>query len=457
MKFSDLIAQTIRSTRSRPLESLLIVFVIALSVGVEASMLALILNGAEQGRALSQSPQARELVMVNSNNDFQSFYTATGINPVIKIAAGKPPDTFDQTELQAALKACPALQYGYLADADSLSEPVGQNATRSKDVQMWAITASYIEAAKLELLAGAWPSGKDFRDRLPMIAVTELFARKRFEQPVSSKPVLSKAASESSKTSSSSDKPFALRDVIGKTIATANHVTYTIVAVFATPESVMPNAGFNDGFQFVNKNQRAGAYGILPWGREDNVLHNLTNLKFLAFPDQLEAAQEQLQAYSTKRFGPGISIIASRDQIMNSLNASASAALVTALFASAALVIAALNITNLMLARVLGRTRAIGISNALGASSRTILTLFLTESLLLGLFGGLLGMVLARGMTAGLQATLNAFSPLHNLDLSLQPLHFALSLLVAFGVSLLFGVYPALMASRIRPAEALRG
>jgi ABC-type antimicrobial peptide transport system permease subunit len=452
MQFSDLIAQTIRSTRSRPLESLLIVFVIALSVGVEASMLALILNGAEQGRALSQSPQARELVMVNSNNDSQSFYTATGINPVIKIAAGKPPDTFDQTELQAALKACPALQYGYLADADSLSEPVSQNATRSKDVQMWAVTASYIEAAKLELLAGAWPSGKDFRDRLPVIAVTELFARKRFEQPV-----LIKAGSKSSKPSSSSDKPFALRDVIGKTIATANHVTYTIVAVFATPQSVMPNAGMNDGFQFVNKNQRAGAYGILPWGREDNVLHNLTELKFLAFPDQLEAAQEQLRAYSTKRFGPGISIIASRDQIMNSLNASASAALVTALFASAALVIAALNITNLMLARVLGRTRAIGISNALGASSRTILALFLTESLLLGLLGGLLGMVLARGMTAGLQATLNAFSPLHNLDLSLQPLHFALSLLVAFGVSLLFGVYPALMASRIRPAEALRG
>jgi FtsX-like permease family len=449
MRAIDFMTQTIRSTRSRPLESVLIVFVIALSVGVEASMLALILNGAEQGRALSQSPQARELVMLNANNDFQSFFTATGINPVIKIAAGKPPDTFDQTELQAALRACPALQYGYLADFDGMALPSPEgNATQSKQMQMIAVTSSYIEAAKLNLLAGAWPSGKEFRDRLPMIAVTELFVRERFEK---TQP---KTLSSQKPTSSASPKePIDLRGVIGKTIRTDNHVEYKIVAVFATPDNVTRNWGF----QFVNENQRMGAWGILPWGREDNTIHNLTDLKFLAFPDQLEAAQEQLRAYSTKRFGPGISIIASRDQIMNSLNASASAALVTALFASAALVIAALNITNLMLARVLGRTRAIGISNALGASSRTILTLFLTESLLLGLFGGLLGMVLARGMTAGLQATLNAFSPLHNLDLSLQPLHFALSLLVAFGVSLLFGVYPALMASRIRPAEALRG
>jgi FtsX-like permease family len=452
MQFTDLIAQTIRSTRSRPLESVLIVFVIALSVGVEASMLALILNGAEQGRALSQSPQARELVMVNSNNDYQSFFTATGINPVIKIAAGKPPDTFDQTELQVALRACPALQYGYLADWDSLSLPSPKgNSSQNEVINLLAVTHSYIEAAKLELLAGAWPTAKEFKDHPPVIAVTEMFVHERFE---SSQPKTVATEKLFKQTSSTGRKePMDLRSVIGKTIHTENHVTYTIVAVFATPEVVTQNWGF----QFVNQNQRRGVYGILPYGREDNTIHNLTELKFLAFPDQLEAAQEQLRAYSTKRFGPGISIIASRDQIMNSLNASASAALVTALFASAALVIAALNITNLMLARVLGRTRAIGISNALGASSRTILTLFLTESLLLGLFGGLLGMVLARGMTAGLQATLNAFSPLHHLDLSLQPMHFALSLLVAFGVSLLFGVYPALMASRIRPAEALRG
>ena len=293
MQARDFATQTMRSVRSKPLESVLIVFVIALSVGVEASMLALILNGAEQGRALSQSPQARELVMVNANNDFQSFFTATGINPVIKIAAGKPPDTFDQTELQATLRACPALQYGYLADPDSFSLPSPKgNAAQSESMRMIAVTNSYIEATKLELLAGAWPSGTDFRDRLPVIAVSELFVRQRFEK---TQPKTAAAEKSLQAASNAGPKPpidlqaINLRDVIGKTIYTENHVSYKIVAVFATPENVTRNWGF----QFVNKNQRDGAYGILPWGREDNTFHNLTDLKFVAFPDQLEAAQEQ--------------------------------------------------------------------------------------------------------------------------------------------------------------------
>jgi ABC-type antimicrobial peptide transport system permease subunit len=112
-----------------------------------------------------------------------------------------------------------------------------------------------------------------------------------------------------------------------------------------------------------------------------------------------------------------------------------------------------------MLARVLGRTRSIGISSALGASSRMIFLLFLTESLVLGLIGGLLGLALARGITAGLESTLKKAGDFSvtGMDLSLHPIHFGLGLLVALGVSLLFGAYPAWMASRVRPSEALRG
>jgi putative ABC transport system permease protein len=107
---------------------------------------------------------------------------------------------------------------------------------------------------------------------------------------------------------------------------------------------------------------------------------------------------------------------------------------------------------------VLGRTRSIGISGALGASSRTIFFLFLTESLVLGILGGFLGMLLARGITAGLEASLkNASQFSTGMDLTLHPSHFAFGLLVALLVSLLFGAYPAWTASKIRPSEALRG
>ena len=185
----------------------------------------------------------------------------------------------------------------------------------------------------------------------------------------------------------------------------------------------------------------------------------MQQLKFLAQEDQFDAAREQLRSYADRRFGSGIVMNAAKDQIAVNLSVSRNAALVTALFASGGLVIAALNITNLMLARVLGRTRSIGISSALGASSRLIFTLFLTESLVLGLIGGLLGMGLAQGITAGLESTLKNAGGMNliAMDLNLQPLHFALGLLVALLVSVLFGAYPAWMASKVRPSEALRG
>ena len=128
------------------------------------------------------------------------------------------------------------------------------------------------------------------------------------------------------------------------------------------------------------------------------------------------------------------------------------------LFASCGLVIAALNITNLMLARVLVRTRAIGISGALGASSRTIFSAFLLESLLLGVAGSLLGVLCAFGIRSGLETTLNAGASLRTrIDLTLYPIHFAFGLSIALVICLIFGAYPAWIASRIRPAEALRG
>lgn len=81
------------------------------------------------------------------------------------------------------------------------------------------------------------------------------------------------------------------------------------------------------------------------------------------------------------------------------------------------------------------------------------------DALLLGLIGGLLGLLCAWGLSSGLNAALsssagNAFGAL---TLQLEPLNLLLGLLLGLGVSVLFGIYPAIIASRIRPAEALRG
>jgi ABC-type antimicrobial peptide transport system permease subunit len=453
LTLGDVLLTATRPIRTRSLESALIVVAVALGVGVVTAMLALILNGLAQERSFTDSIEARELVLVSRNNNYQAA-SGPEASPALKLGkASDKPVKLEQADLQTILKACPALQYAYLNDFSFILEPTNlDDPSRAKEIQVMAVTRSYLEAAKLTLLAGTWPTSKEFQNHDKVLAVTEWFARQRFGPPqkTTDNTKDSKANSSKSVPSKAPEKPFKLQDVIGKYI-TGQQSTYQIVAVFAPPK---------EGFVYANEQQnRFGARGIVPWGIQDFIQLEVQQLKFLARADQFDAAREQLRTYADRRFGSGVILNAAKDQIAASLSVSRNAALVTALFASGGLVIAALNITNLMLARVLGRTRSIGISSALGASSRMIFLLFLTESLVLGLCGGFLGLLLARGITAGLEGTLKKAGDFSvtGMDLSLHPLHFGLGLLVAVGVSLLFGAYPAWMASRVRPSEALRG
>jgi ABC-type antimicrobial peptide transport system permease subunit len=466
MNLADIFRTATRPIRTRSLESALIVVAVALGVGVVTAMLALILNGLAQERDLQGSLYARELIMVSRNDDYRGNYSSAGFNPITKIGKSTDkPVKFAQTDLELVRKACPAIKYAYLSGYFSITEKdTGTDTSRNNDVQLTSISREFIDAAGLRLLAGSWPTGNDLKNKSSVIAITEWYARQRFGQPEKPEPVptektgVNKAGSSqtdpkpaSSQSASKPVKPFDLKDVIGKTIVSKGFIAFKIVGVFAPP---------SQGFEFSNNQQLFGSRGIVPFGIEGMYIGGtpLSELKFLALEDQFDAAREQLRAYATRRFGEGVAIRAQRDELEASLNTSRNAALVTVLFASGGLVIAALNITNLMLARVLGRTRSIGISSALGASSRTIFALFLTESLVLGLLGGVLGMLLARGITAGLETSLKSASQYGTgMDLTLRPLHFVIGLLVALLISLLFGAYPAWMASRIRPSEALRG
>jgi ABC-type antimicrobial peptide transport system permease subunit len=445
MTLTDILRTATRPIRSRTLESALIVFAIALGVGVVTAMLALILNGAEQEKSITESIEARELSLIARENDDQAVFTPLGMNPLLKLGkASDKPAKLERADLQMVLRSCPALQYAYLNDWDSIPEQKQGGSERVKDVRVQAVTQSYIEAGKLTLLAGTWPTSQEFAGNITLVAITERFARERF-----GKPKQEDAASKSA-SSKPEEKVFDVRDAVNQVITSNYTSNFRVVGVFAPPKQ---------DSVFANAQNKTGAQGIVPFGSTDFGRREVFELKFLAKTDQFDAAREQLRAYADKRFGSAIISKAAIDRITAELNVSRNAALVTIFFASGGMMIAALNITNLMLARVLGRTRTIGISSALGASSRLIFVIFLTESLVLGLIGGLLGLALARGITAGLEYALKGASAFNvsSLDLTLQPFHFGLGLLVAFGVSLLFGAYPAWMASRVRPSEALRG
>ncbi|MBN1667763.1 MAG: ABC transporter permease, partial [Anaerolineales bacterium] len=122
--------------------------------------------------------------------------------------------------------------------------------------------------------------------------------------------------------------------------------------------------------------------------------------------------------------------------------------------AAISLLVGGIGIMNIMLVSVIERTREIGLRKAMGARKSDILIQFLTESSLLSLIGGLLGIAL--GWTIGfivgqIAAANNAdIVPVIGLDSIL------LATLFSAGVGLFFGLYPANRAASLEPVEALR-
>ncbi len=119
-------------------------------------------------------------------------------------------------------------------------------------------------------------------------------------------------------------------------------------------------------------------------------------------------------------------------------------------FAIAGLLIASINILNLMLARILRRNKYIGISVALGASKVDIFKLFLVESVLFGLLGSILGLGLAYGGLAVLAQFIQ--TPLY---ISWVTVFVAIGLAISTGV--VVGFYPAYQASQINPVDVIKG
>ncbi len=117
------------------------------------------------------------------------------------------------------------------------------------------------------------------------------------------------------------------------------------------------------------------------------------------------------------------------------------------------LLIACSNLANLLLARAAVRQREIGVRLSMGASRARLVSQLLTESMLLALGGGTLGLLFSRWLAKGLIVLMSA--PGMTFELRVEPLVVLYALVLSVATGLSFGLAPALAATRTNLAQAL--
>jgi putative ABC transport system permease protein len=117
--------------------------------------------------------------------------------------------------------------------------------------------------------------------------------------------------------------------------------------------------------------------------------------------------------------------------------------------AAISLLVGGIGIMNIMMATVSERTREIGIRRALGARKRDIIIQFLSETLLLTLFGGIVGIIVGSAIPFGV----SYFGKMRTL---ITPGSLVLAFGISSAVGLIFGLYPAYRAANMDPIESLR-
>jgi putative ABC transport system permease protein len=117
--------------------------------------------------------------------------------------------------------------------------------------------------------------------------------------------------------------------------------------------------------------------------------------------------------------------------------------------AAVSLLVGGIGVMNIMLVSVTERTREIGIRLAIGALERQVLAQFLVESIVLALFGGILGIFTGLGLAA-------VAAKLMDVPFTADIRIIAMAFVVSAAIGVIFGFFPARRAARLDPIEALR-
>jgi putative ABC transport system permease protein len=238
------------------------------------------------------------------------------------------------------------------------------------------------------------------------------------------------------------------QDIIGKAI-NLDSQPYTVVGVLPSGFQIFQPADVFLPFMPWAKtlpDDRNWHPGIIPLARlKPGVSREQARVEMVGITKRLE---QQYPDYNT---GTSADVVGLQDQIVQN---SRPALLLLLGAASFVLLIACVNVANLLLARAASRGREVAIRTTLGAGRARVIRQLLTESVLLSLAGGLLGVLMASAALGSL-LKLAAGSVPQGAPIGLDPWVLAFTAGVSLFTGLLFGIVPAMRTAKLDLREAL--
>lgn len=245
------------------------------------------------------------------------------------------------------------------------------------------------------------------------------------------------------------------RNVLGKNLTLDGH-TVTVVGVMPRDFEFPGGANMVPGLQFATRNDIWMPLAMTAQERNNQGSLNLALLGRLKPGITINQAENELRTIETSlplgTIGYTVNLVPLQKQMVGNIQRLLLVLLGTVVFV---LLIACANVANLLLARASSRQKEMAIRGALGAGRWRIIRQLLTESMLLSLLGGLLGSLLAIWGTPLLVSLIPDKVPrIHEISVDLRVLGFALMISIITGI--IFGLTPALQASRIDLNQSLK-
>jgi len=420
----------LRWVMSRPVETLLLVFGIALGIGATAAGLALAAQAGNDARETLSSTGFREIVVTSREDAEQMELPA--------VAKSESGDVLLTSADLAAREDAPDVQYAYIRNPLFLrlgSAPGGGPGMGSvqrvesdssagadkpeglepvlEELRGYEVTPEFFDAWNLAPAEGSLFALEDLQGAEPLLVLGSSIGGKLFEDGESlGRQVLARR------------RLYRVAGVLEPTGTSFDDMVFT--------QAVMPDLmGL------------AGTVAVMRFSR------NATLHFTVADYERLSEAQEQLSSWFEQQHGAGTVVLSvPRYEAEEAQDRLSRLVTVILFLALSALLIAAANVTNILASRAMRRRRSVGILKALGATVHGVFRLFFLEAAIVGLAGALVGTGLSVLMSLLMEDTMG-FGGLY------APLLGA-GIVGATVLVTALDVVPAMQAARVPAAEAIR-